>query len=118
MEDLLGMPLPLYYRLILMEEGVKRNSLPLFGDCIQGFLPSPAGNYLRTAPKKRGEKRKITLISIYNIGKVENPLDFRPSIDITFVRDVGFWGSARGLKPEVHYSSCVRPSSRSWTSST
>jgi len=32
------------------------------------------------------EKRKTTLISIYNIDKVENPLDFHPAIDITFVR--------------------------------
>jgi hypothetical protein len=52
MEDLLGIPSPLYYRLILTEGGVKRNSLPLFGDYIQVFLPRLAENYLRTAPKK------------------------------------------------------------------
>ena len=52
MEDLLGISPPLYYRLILIEGGVKRNSLPLFGDCIQVSLHRLAENYLRTAPKK------------------------------------------------------------------
>jgi hypothetical protein len=44
MEDLLGIPSHLYYRLILIEGGVKRNLLPLFGDCIQVSLPRLAEN--------------------------------------------------------------------------
>jgi len=36
--------------------------------------------------ERRQEKGKTTPISIYNIGKVENPLDFHPAVDITFVR--------------------------------
>jgi hypothetical protein len=45
MEDLLGIPSPLYYRLILIEGGVKSNSLPLFGDYIRVSLPRLAENY-------------------------------------------------------------------------
>jgi hypothetical protein len=33
-----------------------------------------------------GKKRKTTPTSIYNIGNVENPLDFHPAVDIRFVR--------------------------------
>jgi hypothetical protein len=51
-EDLLGISSPLYYRLILMEGGVKRDSLPLFGDYIQVYPPRLAENYLRRSAKK------------------------------------------------------------------
>jgi len=36
--------------------------------------------------ERRGEKRKTTPVSIYTIGKVKNPLDFHPEVDIRFVR--------------------------------
>lgn len=45
--------------------------------------------------KPRQEERKTTLISIRNIGKVENPLDFHPTTDIAFDRDIRLQGSAR-----------------------
>ena len=62
-EDLLGIESPLYYRLILIEGRIKRNSLPLFGDCIQVYLPMLAENYLRTAPKKVASKHSLRLHS-------------------------------------------------------
>jgi hypothetical protein len=73
MEDLLGMPLPLYYRLILIEGGVKSSLIEVYsrsvcgerrfemcsmnwGDLEKNLNPSPINrlveNYLRTAPKR------------------------------------------------------------------
>jgi hypothetical protein len=43
------------------------------------------GKRLRRSERSQ-EKRKTTPVSLYNIGRAENLLDFSPTIDITFVR--------------------------------
>jgi hypothetical protein len=62
--DLLGISSPLYYRLILIEGAVKRNSLPLFGDYIPVYPPRLPENYLRTAQKKVVDNYSLRFHSI------------------------------------------------------